>query len=73
MSNQANHYWWMFISHDWKVKAVHTRIEPAINSLTLEVVENVGRAKTDILYVCDCGKVKTKTVRGTWKLDEVHP
>ncbi len=63
----GNHCWWMFLDHEWKAKAVYCRAEPIYNE------PNYTKPRTDILYVCSCGKVKTKTVQGTWKLEAVQP
>ena len=72
MSNK--HYWWMFFLHEWKANAVYTRMEPIYLPTQAQVETGViVLPKTDVLYVCDCGKTKTVTLRGTWKLEEVRP
>ena len=72
MPNTADHHWWMFFFHDWEAVAVRDRFQPFRDGLSGEIRKDVGSVKTDILYRCACGKVKVKSVRGAWKLEEVR-
>lgn len=68
----SGHNWWMFCFHDWRLKGVCNRIEPLLDCFGGALID-VGNSRTDVLYVCPCGKVKTKTLRGTWTLEQVQP
>jgi len=72
----SDHFWWMFMFHSWRVIAVYNRDEPMVDKLDGDLIEDgdckpVTRPRTDILYRCPCGKVKTKTVQGKWTLEQV--
>lgn len=62
----------MHIFHKWVAVAAKNRLEPFREPLTLEIRKDVAAAKTDVLYCCDCGRIKTVTILGTWTLSDVQ-
>jgi hypothetical protein len=71
-----NHAQWMIFSHEWRIVAVYNRDELVADNdgwvIEDEKGERVTRPKTDILYYCECGKVKTITIQGKWTLEQIN-
>src|SRR5882762_3586356 len=71
---------WQF--HEWKAVATVNRDQPiwdqkfpnetATSKAVSRVLAEVAAPKTDILWRCSCGKVKTTTIQSTWTLDQVR-
>ena len=66
----------MHIFHDWKPIAANYRLQPMFKGadgvVTGEIVQGVGISKTDVLWKCNCGKVKSTTVHGKWTLEQIN-
>ncbi len=65
----------LFHFHRFKPTAANPMIETIVARIVYGVrfpIENPSKREvTDILYSCDCGKVKTTTIRGHWTLEQI--
>jgi hypothetical protein len=64
----------MFHWHKWIVITAKHRDEPVPDELTRytgKFIDGVARPKTDILYRCDCGQVKSESIHGKWEIDDL--
>ena len=57
--------------HKWEAVAVNQRKQPIIEAGIL-VVEDCVVPYTDILYRCECGKIKAKSIHGYWTLEQIR-
>ena len=67
--NKMKHIFWF--QHKWRAVSVKHGFGSIMNNLNFrKEAENVPM--TEILYHCDCGAVKTKTIKFHWSLKEVR-
>jgi hypothetical protein len=66
----------MHIFHNWKPVAANYRFQPmfkgSVGAVTGELLEGVGSSKTDVLWRCECGKIKSTTLDGKWTLEQIN-
>lgn len=61
--------------HKWVPVAARNRDEPVgteSTRFTGEFVKGISTPKTDILYRCECGAVKSDDIHGTWTLKQIQ-
>lgn len=68
----ADHFQWMFWSHEWQAVAVYERNQPFYDEDSYKISDDVIVPRTDVLYRCSCGKLKSVAVPGRWTLDQVN-
>lgn len=64
----------MHIFHKWIAVAVRTREQPVGTEMTRytgEFVAGVATPKTDVLFRCSCGKIKSEDIHGYWTLEQI--
>jgi len=59
------HIFWF--QHNWKIKDYLHGKGSIVNRLNFEK-EAEDVPMTEILYKCECGAIKTKTIKGHWDL-----
>lgn len=65
---KMKHIFWF--QHDWRAVGVKKAFGSIINRLNFEKeAENVPM--TEVLYRCGCGAVKTETIKGHWRLNQI--
>lgn len=59
------------IFHSWQIVAANNRDRPIIDPTGFHLIPDVVVPKTDVLYRCECSKVKSVEIPGRWTLAQV--
>lgn len=65
------HRQWAFWAHSWTPVAAYTRFQPFMDPLSREIRKDVGDSKTDVLYRCECGRVRSGVISGRWTMEQI--